>query len=85
MNNSIIFVSDMKQGVAFYCDVMGLPLKFETPARARIPSRTHLRGNPSHVTPPSRQSRDTVWYKKTTPDVYRMLVNNLSTSQQRST
>lgn len=28
---SIIFVSDMKQAVAFYRDVMGLPLKFETP------------------------------------------------------
>jgi len=31
VNHAIIFVSDMKQAVAFYRDVMGLPLKFETP------------------------------------------------------
>lgn len=31
VNYSIIFFSDMKQAVAFYHDVMGLPLKFETP------------------------------------------------------
>lgn len=28
---AIVFVSDMKQSVAFYRDVLGLPLKFETP------------------------------------------------------
>lgn len=27
----IVFVSDMKRSVAFYRDVLGLPLKFETP------------------------------------------------------
>ena len=27
----IVFVSDMKQATAFYRDVLGLPLKFETP------------------------------------------------------
>ena len=27
----IIFVSDMKRSVSFYRDVLGLPLKFETP------------------------------------------------------
>jgi catechol 2,3-dioxygenase-like lactoylglutathione lyase family enzyme len=31
INYAIVFVSDMKQAVAFYRDVMGLPLKFETP------------------------------------------------------
>jgi len=29
VNDAIIFVSDMKQGVAFYRDGMRLPLKFE--------------------------------------------------------
>lgn len=28
---AIIFVSDMQRAVAFYRDVLGLPLKFETP------------------------------------------------------
>jgi len=28
---SIVFVSDMKRSVGFYRDVIGLPLKFETP------------------------------------------------------
>jgi len=31
ISNSIIFVSDMAQSVAFYRDVLGIPLKFETP------------------------------------------------------
>jgi lactoylglutathione lyase len=31
MSYAIIFVSDMKRSVAFYRDVMGLPLKFESP------------------------------------------------------
>ncbi len=31
VNYSIIFVSDMKQSVAFYRDVLGLPLRFESP------------------------------------------------------
>ena len=31
INYSIIFVSDMAQSVAFYRDVLGVPLKFETP------------------------------------------------------
>ncbi len=29
---AILFVSDMKRAVSFYRDVMGLPLKFESPA-----------------------------------------------------
>ena len=28
---AIVFVSDMKRSVAFYRDVMGLPLKFDSP------------------------------------------------------
>lgn len=28
---AIVFVSDMKRSVAFYRDLLGLPLKFETP------------------------------------------------------
>lgn len=31
INYSIIFVSDMQRSVAFYRDVIGMPLKFETP------------------------------------------------------
>lgn len=31
VNYAIIFVSDMKRSVSFYRDVLGLPLKYETP------------------------------------------------------
>lgn len=31
INYSIIFVSDMARSVAFYRDVLGIPLKYETP------------------------------------------------------
>jgi lactoylglutathione lyase len=31
LSYAIIFVSDMKRSVAFYRDVIGLPLKFESP------------------------------------------------------
>ncbi|HEY1378830.1 MAG TPA: VOC family protein [Gemmataceae bacterium] len=31
VNYAIVFVSDMKRSVAFYRDVLGLPLKFESP------------------------------------------------------
>lgn len=31
VNYAIVFVSDMRRGVAFYRDVIGLPLKFESP------------------------------------------------------
>lgn len=31
INYAIVFVSDMDRSVAFYRDVFGLPLKFETP------------------------------------------------------
>ncbi|MFQ5927011.1 MAG: VOC family protein [Terriglobia bacterium] len=31
LNMAIVFVSDMKRSVAFYRDVLGLPLKFESP------------------------------------------------------
>ena len=31
VNYVIVFVSDMKRSVAFYRDVLGLPLKFESP------------------------------------------------------
>ena len=31
VNYAIIFVSDMKRSVAFYRDVVGLPLKFDSP------------------------------------------------------
>jgi lactoylglutathione lyase len=31
LNYAIVFVSDMKRGIAFYRDVVGLPLKFESP------------------------------------------------------
>jgi lactoylglutathione lyase len=32
VNYAIVFVGDMKRSVAFYRDVVGLPLKFESPA-----------------------------------------------------
>ena len=31
LNYAIVFVSDMKRSVTFYRDVVGLPLKFESP------------------------------------------------------
>ena len=31
VNYAIVFVSDMKRSVSFYRDVVGLPLKFESP------------------------------------------------------
>lgn len=31
LNYAIVFVSDMKRAVSFYRDVLGLPLKFESP------------------------------------------------------
>ncbi|MGZ7031432.1 MAG: VOC family protein [Thermoanaerobaculia bacterium] len=31
VNYAIVFVSDMKRSVAFYRDIVGLPLKFESP------------------------------------------------------
>ena len=31
INYAIVFVSDMKRAVTFYRDVLGLPLKFESP------------------------------------------------------
>jgi lactoylglutathione lyase len=31
LNYAIVFVSDMKRSVAFYRDIVGLPLKFESP------------------------------------------------------
>jgi lactoylglutathione lyase len=31
INYAIVFVSDMNRSVAFYRDVLGLPLKFQTP------------------------------------------------------
>lgn len=31
VNYSIIFVSDMQRSIGFYRDVVGIPLKFETP------------------------------------------------------
>jgi catechol 2,3-dioxygenase-like lactoylglutathione lyase family enzyme len=31
VNYAIVFVNDMKQAVEFYRDVLGLPLKFESP------------------------------------------------------
>ena len=31
VNYAIVFVSDMKRSVTFYRDVLGLPLKFESP------------------------------------------------------
>ncbi|MFQ5630242.1 MAG: VOC family protein [bacterium] len=31
VNYAIVFVSDMKRAASFYRDVLGLPLKFESP------------------------------------------------------
>jgi lactoylglutathione lyase len=32
INYAIVFVSDMKRSIAFYRDVVGLPLRFESPS-----------------------------------------------------
>ena len=36
---SIVFVSDMNRAVSFYRDVMGLPLKFESPEWTEFKNR----------------------------------------------
>ena len=36
INYSIVFVSDMERSVAFYRDVVGIPLKFESPGWAEF-------------------------------------------------
>jgi len=39
VNYAIVFVSDMKQAVSFYRDVLGLPLKFESPGWTEFPTQ----------------------------------------------
>jgi lactoylglutathione lyase len=36
VNYAIVFVSDMKRAVSFYRDVLGLPLRFESPGWAEF-------------------------------------------------
>jgi lactoylglutathione lyase len=36
LNYAIVFVSDMERAVSFYRDVLGLPLKFESPGWAEF-------------------------------------------------
>ena len=39
VNYAIVFVSDMKRSVAFYRDVVGLPLKFDSPEWSEFATR----------------------------------------------
>ena len=43
VNYAIVFVSDMKRSVSFYRDVVGLPLKLESPGWTETLNRW---GNP---------------------------------------
>ena len=52
VNYAIVFVSDMRRSVAFYRDVVGLPLRFESPAWSEFATEgatlaLHLSDNPS--------------------------------------
>lgn len=38
LSYAIVFVSDMKRSVAFYRDVIGLPLKFDSPEWSEFPT-----------------------------------------------
>jgi lactoylglutathione lyase len=58
VNYAIVFVSDMKQAVSFYRDVMGLPLRFESPGwtefatdGATLALHTSERSNPEKDDP----------------------------------
>ena len=55
---SIVFVSDMQKSVRFYRDVLGLPLKFESPEWTEFATEgTTLalhRGDPAGTPPPNR-------------------------------
>ncbi len=60
LNYAIIFVSDMKRAVSFYRDVLGLPLKFESPvwtefATAGATLSLHASEEPNPETEEQRQ------------------------------
>jgi len=51
LNYVIIFVSDMQRSVAFYRDLLGLPLKFSSPERTEfVTSTTTLARHPARST-----------------------------------
>jgi catechol 2,3-dioxygenase-like lactoylglutathione lyase family enzyme len=45
LSHTIIFVSDMARSVAFYRDILGLPLRFESPVNGDdyVPGLTTIR------------------------------------------
>jgi lactoylglutathione lyase len=65
LSYAIVFVADMKRSISFYRDIVGLPLKFETPGWTEFATEgatlaLHAAAAPSvpaddpHHTPPSR-------------------------------
>ena len=60
LNYAIVFVSDMQRGIAFYRDVLGLPLRFESPAWSEFATdgatlALHITENPNpHRDDPER-------------------------------
>jgi lactoylglutathione lyase len=54
IHDSIIFVQDMARSTAFYCDVLGLSLKFESPGWTEFATEGatlafHRSDGPNHV------------------------------------
>lgn len=59
---AIVFVSDMKRSVEFYRDVLGLPLKFESPGWSEFATEgtvlgLHPGSNPAAPAAPSPEGR----------------------------
>jgi lactoylglutathione lyase len=60
VNYAIVFVSDMKRAVAFYRDLLGLPLRFESPEWTEFATdgatlALHASEGPSHEKDDPRQ------------------------------
>ena len=56
----IEFVGDMNRAVAFYRDIVGLPLKFESPDWSELSTgETTLALHPASARNPARQARRT--------------------------
>jgi lactoylglutathione lyase len=61
LNYAIVFVSDMTRSVAFYRDVLGLPLRFESPGWIEFVTggatlALHKSGGPAAVAPTSPET-----------------------------
>src|SRR5215813_6264038 len=58
VNYAIVFVSDMKRAVSFYRDLVGLPLKFETPGWTEFATDGATLAIHAGGTPPSGSDAD---------------------------